>query len=107
MDNEVKIMFVENDIKYLDLLEKICKELNLDQSLTSIKILFDDKIDTRKGMRIENDGNVVVYMHLIKNNKEFKKYPLIVETEEKWVNSKELWSMEGKLKCMPKVHLLI
>ena len=43
--------------------QRTCEELNLDQSLISVKILFNAKMDTTKGMRIENDGNVVVYMH--------------------------------------------
>ena len=87
VDHEVKIMFVEHDIKYVDLLEKICKELNVDRILTFVKILFNAKIDITKEMRIENDGNVGVYIHLIKNTEEFNMCPLVGEIEERPENS--------------------
>ena len=96
-------MFVENDIKYLDLLEKIWKELNLDWSLTYVKILFDAKMDRSKGIRIETDSNVAVYMYLIKNSEESKKCPLLVEIEEKWVNLKGVMVSRGDIEMYAKI----
>ena len=87
VDHEVKIMFVEHDIKYVDLPEKIHKELNVDRRLSFVKILINAKMDTTREMKIENDDNIGVYVHLIKNTEEFNTCPPVVEIEEKWANS--------------------
>ncbi|XP_062073964.1 uncharacterized protein LOC133778144 [Humulus lupulus] len=82
VDHEVKILMVEKDIKYLELVEKIYKELSLNENLISTNMLFDAKMDTSKGMKIESDDNLQVYLNLNKTMEELKKCPLIVEVEQ-------------------------
>ena len=79
LDHEVKIVIMQRDKKYEDLVEKTYKELRLDQKLTSIQISFDAKIETSKGMKIESDENVEVYVKLSHSIDEFKNCPLVVK----------------------------
>lgn len=88
VDHQVKITMVQEGIGFLELQETIYKELALDSSESSLNILFDTKMDTSRGMTIENDNNVAIYMYMIQNEEEFKRCPLIVEIEPK-VKSKE------------------
>ncbi|XP_062112499.1 uncharacterized protein LOC133823664 [Humulus lupulus] len=83
IDHEVKILMVEKDIKYVDLVNKIYKELKLNERLISTNLIFDANMDTSKGMKIESNGNFQVYLNLNKTVEELKKCPLIVEVEQR------------------------
>ncbi|PON51184.1 hypothetical protein TorRG33x02_311980 [Trema orientale] len=83
VDHQVKIIMVQEGTTYTSLTEKICKELGSDPTMKSIKMSFDPKIGTSRGIAIENDENVAVFLYLIKNDPEFKRCPLVVEIEEK------------------------
>ncbi|XP_062092987.1 uncharacterized protein LOC133798608 [Humulus lupulus] len=83
VDHEVKILMVEKDIKYVELVNKIYKELRLNESLISTNLIFDANMDTNKGMKIESDENLQVYLNLNKTMEELKKCPLIVEVEQR------------------------
>ncbi|XP_062104416.1 uncharacterized protein LOC133815615 [Humulus lupulus] len=83
IDHEVKILMVEKDIKYEELVNKIYKELRLNERLISTNLIFDANMDTSKGMKIESDENLQVYLNLNKTVEELKKCPLIVEVEQR------------------------
>ncbi|XP_062114778.1 uncharacterized protein LOC133826279 [Humulus lupulus] len=83
IDHEVKILMVEKDIKYEELVNKIYKELRLNERLISTNLIFHANMDTSKGMKIESDENLQVYLNLNKTVEELKKCPLIVEVEQR------------------------
>ncbi|PON74385.1 hypothetical protein PanWU01x14_052170 [Parasponia andersonii] len=83
VDHQVKIIMVQEGITYTSLTEKICKELGSDPTMKSIKMSFDPKLGTSRGIAIENDENVAVFLYLIQNDLDFKRCPLVVEIEEK------------------------
>uniref|UniRef100_A0A803P840 Uncharacterized protein n=1 Tax=Cannabis sativa TaxID=3483 RepID=A0A803P840_CANSA len=67
------------------LIHKICEELGVDSKTMkhSIKMSFDPKFGSNnKGMKIENDDNFSVFLHLIENDPNFKNCPIVVEWEK-------------------------
>lgn len=104
--HKVKIILVEPTIKYDELLEKLCKELQLTDDRTRMKISFDAKTGDSKGMEIENDDDLSVYLHLLTNDPDFKKCPIVVETP---MDVFDYVSCEDESRDKPKrtsIHLL-
>ena len=46
-------------------------------------MLYNANLETTKGVEIENDSDVEMYLYLVKNEEEYKKCPIIVEIELK------------------------
>ena len=79
VDQLVKIMMVPEATMFTKMRKRISKELNLGENKRILRILFDTKIETSKGMTIERDQNLGTYFLLIKIDPEFKSCPMIIE----------------------------
>ena len=82
IDHHIKGIIVQEGIGYIELIQKIYNELKLSPTEKSIMMAFDPKFENPNKMTVENDTSVAFYLHLIKNNPNFRRYLLGVEIEQ-------------------------
>ncbi|KAL5547634.1 hypothetical protein UlMin_002865 [Ulmus minor] len=84
IEHRVKTITIEEEITHIKLKEVICGRIGLEKSVP-IMMTFDMKMETSRGMAIEDDKDVAEYMNLMKNNPIFATSTIIVEREENQV----------------------
>ena len=81
VDHLVKIIMVSEATTFTEIRERISKELNLREKKNILRISFDTKIKTSKGITIKSNQDLGTFLLLIKTDPEFKRCPMFVELE--------------------------
>ncbi|KAL5546205.1 hypothetical protein UlMin_005892 [Ulmus minor] len=82
VDHKLKVLMVSMDKTCLALQMQIAKSIGIEEEASKIQMLYNANLETSKGVEIENDSDVEMYLYLVKNEEEYKKCPIIVEIEE-------------------------
>ncbi|KAL5552526.1 hypothetical protein UlMin_039927 [Ulmus minor] len=82
VDHKLKALMVSMDKTCLALKMQIAKSIGIEEEASKIRMLYNANLETSKGVEIENDSDVKMFLYLVKNEEEYKKCPIIVEIEE-------------------------
>ncbi|KAL5537704.1 hypothetical protein UlMin_045636 [Ulmus minor] len=89
VDHKLKVLMVSMDKTCLQLQMQIAKSIGIEEEASKIRMLYNANLGTSKGVEIENDSDVEMYLYLVKNEEEYKKCPIIVEIEETTIQYSE------------------
>ena len=89
VDHKLKVLMVSMDKTCLQLQMQIAKSIGIEEEASKIRMLYNANLETSKGVEIENDNDVEMYLYLVKNEEEYKKCPIIVEIEETTIQYSE------------------
>ncbi|KAL5566529.1 hypothetical protein UlMin_029693 [Ulmus minor] len=89
VDHKLKVLMVSMDKTCLQLQMQIAKSIGIEEEASKIRMLYNANLETSKGVEIENDSDVEMYLYLVKNEEEYKKCPIIVEIEETTIQYSE------------------
>ncbi|KAL5582079.1 hypothetical protein UlMin_014521 [Ulmus minor] len=89
VDHKLKVLMVSMDKTCLALKMQIAKSIGIEEEASKIRMLYNANLETSKGVEIENDSDVEMFLYLVKNEEEYKKCPIIVEIEETTIQYSE------------------